>query len=83
MATDERNDVNVDVSFSSMLSTCSSGSNSYEVESEVGREALKEICCSALSRILDFPDGQLETLLGFDDEIKIKGEEDGGMNVAK
>ena len=72
----------VDASFSSLASTSSSGSCSYEVESEVGREALKEICCSVLSRMLDFPDGQLETFLGFEEEIG-KKEEDGGMNVAK
>ena len=72
----------VDISFCSLASTSSSGSNGYEVESEVGRESLKEICCSILSRLLDFPGGQLETFLGFDEETSSK-EEDGGMNIAK
>lgn len=73
----------VDASFSSLASTSSSGSNSYELESEVGREALREICCSVLSRLLDFPDSKLETLLGFDEERERKEEEDGGLNVAR
>ena len=64
---------------SSFTSASSSGSNGYQIESEMGREALKEICCSILSRILDFPDGQLETLLGFEEA----GRKDGGVNVAK
>ena len=72
----------VDTSFCSTASTFSSGSNGYEVESEVGRDALKEICCSVLSRLLHFPDGQLETFLGFDEETVNKGD-DGGMNIAK
>ena len=50
-------------------------------ESEVGREALKEICCSALSRALDFPDCQLEVLLGYDEENNTG--DAGGGNVAK
>ncbi len=66
---------------SSFMSVSSSGSVCYEIESEVGREALKEICCSALSRILDFPDCQLETLLGYDEENR--SEDSGGVNVAK
>ena len=65
---------------SSFMSTSSSGSIGYEIESEVGREALKEICCSALSRTLDFPDGQLETLLGYDEE---NSSGDSGGNVAR
>ena len=72
----------VDTSFYSIASTSSSGSNGYEVESEVGRDALKEICCSVLSRLLDFPDGHLETFLGFDEETDYKGD-GGGMNIAK
>jgi hypothetical protein len=68
----------VDSSFMSMASSSSSGSLGYEIESEVGREALKEICLSALSRLLDFPDCQLETLLGYDEENS-----SGGGNVAK
>lgn len=66
---------------SSILSTSSSGSAGYEIESDVGREALKEICCSALSRVLDFPDNQLEVLLGYDEE-NTSGDT-GGRNVAK
>ena len=73
----------VDASFVSMASSTSSGSSGYEIESEVGREALKEICCSALSRVLDFPGSQLETLLGRDEESGDKAEEDGSNNVAK
>lgn len=73
--------VSVDSSFMSLASTSSSGSLGYEIESEVGREALKEICCSALSRVLDFPDCQLETLLGYDEEND--SGDTGGVNVAK
>lgn len=71
----------VDSSFSSMASISSSGSTGYEIESDVGREALKEICCSALSRILDFPDNQLEILLGYEEENS--SGDSGGGNVAK
>ena len=71
----------INTSVISITSTSSSGSNSYEVESEVGREALQEICCSVLSRVLDFPDGQLETFLGFGETAVGNG--DGGVNVAK
>lgn len=70
----------VNSSFMSMASTSSSGSLGYEIESEVGREALKEICCSALSRLLDFPDCQLEILLGFDED---SNSTTSGVNVAK
>lgn len=74
----------VDASFCSGVSYFSEGSNSsYEIETEVGREALIQICCSSLSRLLDFPDSQLETLLGFDEEQTSRGDEDGGMNVAR
>lgn len=73
----------VDASFISQASTTSSTSNSYEIESEVGREALREICCSALSRILDFPDDQLEVILGYDEEDQGNNGQEGGMNVAK
>ncbi len=66
---------------SSFISTSSSGSAGYEIESDVGREALKEICCSALSRVLDFPDNQLEVLLGYDEENDVG--DTGGGNVAK
>ena len=70
-------------SFVSMTSCSSGGStgSSYEIETEVGRDALKEICLGALSRLLDFPDHQLETLLGQDEE-RGPGEE-GGTNMAK
>ena len=71
----------VDCSFLSMASASSCGSQGYEIESEVGREALKEICCSALSRVLDFPDSQLETLLGYDEENS--SVDSSGVNVAK
>ena len=73
----------VNASFISLASSSSSGSSSYEIESEVGREALREICCSALSRALDFPDSQLETLLGFEEEKGARGDEDSGTNVAR
>ncbi|KAL5471588.1 hypothetical protein EMCRGX_G029716 [Ephydatia muelleri] len=73
----------VDASFCSLTSTSSSNSGSYEIETEVGRDALVQICCSVLSRLLDFPDSQLETLLGCDDDQGQKEETDGGMNVAK
>ncbi len=72
----------VDASFSSLGSSASGGSASYELESEVGREALREICCSVLSRILDFPDSHLETLLGFDEDEGGR-EDESGMNVAR
>ena len=76
----------VDASFCSAAGSCFSdgSSSSFEIESEVGREALVQICCSSLSRLLDFPDSQLEILLGSDDEQQMsKGEDDGGMNVAR
>ena len=74
----------VDASFSSAAESCySESSNSYEIETEVGREALVQICCSSLSRLLDFPDSQLEVLLGSEDEQGSRGEDDGGMNVAR
>lgn len=72
----------VDASFISLASTASSASSSFEIESEVGREAVKEICCSALSRILDFPDDQLEVLLGYDEDDQ-ESTKESGMNVAK
>ena len=66
----------VDASFSSCASSASGG---YEIESEIGREALKQICLSALSRVLDFPGSQLETLL----DDRGHRDEDGALNVAK
>lgn len=73
----------VDASFSSAAGSCFSD-GSFEIESEVGRDALVQICCSSLSRILDFPDSQLEVLLGSEDEQMTRGEEtNGGMNVAR
>ena len=72
----------VDTSFISMASTLSTVSSSYEIESEVGREAVKEICCSALSRILDFPDDQLEVLLGYDEDDQ-EATKESGVNVAR
>ena len=47
---------------SSLLSS-SSSSISYEIEGEVGRDVLAQICFSALSRILDFPDDKFEVLI--------------------
>ncbi len=72
----------VDTSFVSLGSSSSGGSASYDLESEVGREALREICCSALSRLLDFPDSHLETLLGFDEDDG-RREDESSLNVAK
>ena len=46
----------------------SSSTASYEVEGEIGREALAEICYSALSRILDFPDDSFAVLIGRDSD---------------
>lgn len=72
-------------SFCSAAGSCFSegSSSSFEIESEVGRDALIQICCSSLSRLLDFPDSQLEILLGTDDDQEPSGEDDGGMNVAR
>ena len=75
-------------SFCSAAGSCfsegSTLSSSYEIESEVGRDALIQICCSSLSRLLDFPDSQLEVLLGSDDEQQAPGGEgDSGTNVAR
>ena len=42
-----------------------SGSSAGELESDIGRDALREICCSVLSRILDLSDNKLEVLMGF------------------
>lgn len=78
LASSSGDGTSIDCSF---ISTSSSGSLGYEIESEVGREALKEICCSALSRTLDFPDSQLETLLGFEEENE--SAESSGVNVAR
>ena len=61
-------------------SSCFSEGSSFEIESEVGRDALVQICCSSLSRLLDFPDSQLEVLLGADDDLT---EDDGEVNVAR
>ena len=63
--------------FSSYNSLASSSSGG-ELESDLGREALKEICCSSLSRILDLPDDKLVILLGEEEE-----DEKGTNNVAK
>ena len=65
-------------------SSCFSEGSSFEIESEVGRDALVQICCSSLSRLLDFPDSQLETLLGSGEDEQATGSEgDGGTNVAR
>ena len=71
----------MDSSFTSGASASSSGSLGYEIESDVGRQALKEICCSGLSRMLDFPDNQLETLLGYEEENSSSDSKEG--NIAK
>ena len=70
-------------SFCSAAESCFSEGSSYDIESEVGRDALIQICCSSLSRLLDFPDSQFETLLGTNDEQATTGEDDGGANVAR
>jgi hypothetical protein len=64
-----------DVSFTSLNSA-----SSNELESDLGRDALREICCSSLSRILDLPDNQLEILLGDNDD---SSRQDTSVNVAK
>lgn len=58
-------------------------SDNYEIESEVGRDALIQICCCSLSRLLDFPDSQLEVLLGSDEDLVSSGENDSETNVAR
>lgn len=70
-------------SFCSAAESYFSEGSSYDIESEVGRDALIQICCSSLSRLLDFPDSQFETLLGTNDEQATTGEDDGGTNVAR
>ena len=72
----------VDVSFCSYnsVASCSSGG---ELESDLGREALREICCSSLSRILDLPDNKLEILLGEEDEDDNEQGNSASSNVAK
>lgn len=49
----------------SVLSTAttSTTSSSYDLESQVGQEVVAKICYSALSRILEFPDGKFEALI--------------------
>ena len=49
----------------SLLSTAttSTTSSSYELESQVGQEVVAEMCYSALSRILEFPDDKFEALI--------------------
>ena len=68
----------VNSSFSSLNSLGSSG---WELEGDLGRDALKEICCSSLSRLLELDDNKLEILLGAEDEgVK---REDSGSNIAR
>ena len=74
-------EVSVNASFTS-FSSLGSGTSAGELESDLGREALREICCSSLSRILDLADNKLEILLGADEEGSNK-DESGGINVAK
>lgn len=52
------------------FSSASSASSSYDIEVDVGRDVLTQVSCSLLSRILDFPDSKLETLLGESDEFE-------------
>ena len=74
-------EVSVNASFTS-FSSLGSGTSAGELESDLGREALREICCSSLSRILDLSDNKLEILLGVDEEGSNK-DESAGINVAK
>ena len=59
-----------------------SGSSAGELESDIGRDALREICCSVLTRILDLSDNKLEVLMGTDSE-EGGSRGDGGSNLAK
>lgn len=74
-------EVSVNASFTS-FSSLGSGTSAGELESDLGREALREICCSSLSRILDLADNKLEILLGVDEDGSSK-DESAGINVAK
>lgn len=53
----------VDSPTPSSLFSSSSSSVSYEIEGEVGRDVLAQICYSALSRLLDFPEEKFEVLI--------------------
>ena len=72
----------VDASFTSYGSHAS-GSSAGELESDIGREAVREICCSTLSRLLDLSDNKLEVLLGVDNDGSCAKTVDSGSNVAK
>jgi len=65
------------------FSSASSASSSYDIEVDVGRDVLTQICCSLLSRILDFPDSKLETLLGEDGELYEPREDQNHYHLAK
>jgi len=67
-----------DDSFSSV-----SSSSSYDIEVEIGRDVLTQICCGQLSRILDFPDSKLETLLGEDEKADEFREDHNHYHLAK
>ena len=67
----------VDVSFTS-LSSHSSGASAGELEGDLGREALNEICYGSLSKYLDLSDNKLEVLLGGEEN-----DSDTGNNVAR
>ena len=67
----------MDVSTNSFSSLGSSG---WELEGDLGRDALREICCSSLSRLLELDDTKLDTLLGGEEGIK---REDSGHNIAR
>ena len=75
----------VNASFTSYGSHAS-GNSAGELESDIGREALREICCSTLSRLLDFSDNKLEIFLGADggdSTASCTKNVDSGGNVAR
>lgn len=69
--------VTVDASFTS-LGSLSSGASAGDLEGDLGRDALREICCGSLSRLLDLSDNKLEVLLGGEES-----DTDTGSNVAR
>ena len=68
----------MDVSTNSFSSLGSSG---WELEGDLGRDALREICCSSLSRLLELDDTKLDTLLGGGEEGLKR--DDSGHNIAR
>lgn len=65
------------------FSSASSASSSYDIEVDVGRDVLTQISCSLLSRILDFPDSKLETLLGEPGEVDESREDHNHYHLAR